>query len=109
MFKVIQNLLFIKQKASQYLKDDHVKASQTSALKVSLPTAVLVSFNVFLITNFTSTFNRVCTSAFEWHGTKNNLKACRCNQQEILQPALEYLTSNLLLHALEVQHNTAER
>ena len=44
------NLMFIKQKTRQCLKDDHIKASQTFTLNVSLPRAVLVSFNVFLIT-----------------------------------------------------------
>ena len=47
------NLLFIKQKTPQCLKDDHILASQTIALNVSLPRAVLVSLNVFLISDFT--------------------------------------------------------
>ena len=45
MVKVVQICIFIKQKASQCLKADYVKASQTSALKVSLHRAVLVSFD----------------------------------------------------------------
>ena len=41
-------MFLIKQQMSQRFNDDQLKASQTSALKVSLSEAVLVNSNVFL-------------------------------------------------------------
>ena len=65
--KVIQICCLLRRKN----QDDHVKASQMIALKVSLPRDVcfLVSLDIFLITDLTWTLHWVCTSVLWmiWH------------------------------------------